>query len=334
MQLPVLENIKQKFSETWENLIQKSNEDEIADVGRERIVVFAVSLILAVCLWFMVNLSRDYNLNVDLPIVAVGMPDDRALAQELPKSATVSITGEGWKLISIYNNPPSVNLNVTGSEINLYDQVQRQMNAISEVNVQKVQPLMLTLNLEERVSKTVPVKPVVDISFERQYGFIGDPTVDPDSVRISGAVSLVKGITAWPTDSLTLSEVSADISERVTLKRSELISLSQSEVRINGTVDQFTEGETTIDLETRNLPEGRRISYSPSSITVTFDVPVDEYADIKNEELFEAYLTYDQIQEDTTGYVSPRVEKLSDNEYVKIRSFQPERVAYFMVLDD
>lgn len=334
MELSTPERIRQRLSEGWENLIQKSNEDEIADVGRERIVVFAVSLILAICFWFMVNLSRDYNLNVELPIVAVGMPEDRALTQELPETATVSISGEGWKLISIYNNPPSVNLDVTGSEVNLYDQVQQQMNAISEISVQKVQPLMLTLNLEQRVSKMVPVQPVYKISFKRQYGFTGAPVVRPDSVQISGAASLIKDIAEWPTDSLIIRGVSDNISRMVALKQNELINLSQSEVRFNGTVAQFTEGEVSVNLETRNLPEGRRISYSPSSITVKYYVPIDEYADLRDEELFEAYLTYEQIEKDTTGYVEPQIELLSDNEFIKIRSSQPQQVAYFMVLDE
>lgn len=334
MELPTPEKIKQRISEGWENLIQKSNEDEIADVGRERIVVFAISLILAICLWFMVNLSRDFNLNIDLPIIVGGMPEDRALTEDLPETATVSISGEGWKLISIYNNPPSVNLSVTSSEVNLYDQVQRQMNATSEVNVQKVQPLMLTLNMEKRVSKTVPVKPVFEVSFEQQYGFIEEPTIQPDSVRISGAASLIEDITEWSTDSLLVSDVSTNITRTVKLQESELISRSQEEVQFTGKVAQFTEGEADIDLETHNLPEGSRISYSPSSITVKYDVPVNEYADIEDEELFEAYLTYQQIEEDTTGYVKPQIEHLSDNEHIKIRSFQPKEVAYFMVLDE
>lgn len=334
MELPTPDKIKQSISEGWENLIQKSNEDEIADVGRERIVVFAVSLILAICFWFMVNLSRDYNLNIDLPIVAAGMPEDRALAQGLPETATVSISGEGWKLISIYNNPPPVNLNVTSSEVNLYDQVQQQMNAMSEVNIQKVQPLMLTLNLEQRISKMVPVQPVFSISFEQQYGFMGNPAVQPDSIRISGAASLIEDITGWPTDSLIIEGVSEDISRTVELKKNELISLSQHEVRFNAAVAQFTEGEVSVDLKTRNLPEGRRISYSPSSITVRYDVPIDEYTDLRDEELFEAYLTYEQIENDTTGYVEPQIEHLSDNEFIKIRSSQPKQVAYFMVLNE
>ena len=326
------ENFKEKVSAFWSDLIKKSNEDEIANVGRERIVVFVVAFILAICLWFMVNLSQSFTLNIELPIEKGAMPDDRALSQALPQTATVSVSGEGWQLISIYNNPPSVNVDVMNPEINLYEQVQRQVNALYDVNTDKVQPLMLTLNLEPRHSKRVPVRPVLDVSFKGQYGFIGEPKLQPDSVTISGAASLLRNIKEWPTDSLSLNTVSSDISRRVQLKSSELITLSQNEVEFNGQVAQFTEGEANVMLSTRNLPIDQSISFSPSSITIKYDVPIDEYANVEEQQLFRAYFTYQQIQEDSTGYIRPNIEQLSSNKHIKIRSFQPEEVAYFMVV--
>src|SRR5699024_550556 len=130
-----------------------------------------MALLLAICLWFMVNLSLNYTLNIELPIEKGMAPDDRALTKALPKTATVSISGEGWKLINLYNNPPAVKVDAMKQEINLYDRVRQQLNSFSEINIQKVQPLMLTLNLEERSSKRVPVRPVWEVSFKNQYGF-------------------------------------------------------------------------------------------------------------------------------------------------------------------
>lgn len=330
----MLEELKHNAHDLWERLIQKSDEGEIADMGRERIIVFVVAFILAVCFWFMVNLNRIYNLNVDVPIQSGEVPQDQALAQELPETASVSVTGEGWKLLSFYNNPPSVNVDVTASQVNLYDQVQGQVKAMSNVNVSKVQPLILTLDLEPRTSKTVPVRPVLDVSFEGQYGFIGQPELQPDSITISGASSLLDSITDWPTDSLKMNSVARDISQLVKLKSSKLITLSQQEVQFTGTVSQFTEGEATVPINTRNFPTERSISYSPSSITVTFDVPISEYANVEGEQLFRAYLNYQQIETDSTGYVKPNIEQVSGNNHIKIRSFKPQQVAYFLVLDE
>lgn len=328
------EQFKEKIINAWDRFIKQSDEETVGEMGQERMVVFTVSLILALCLWLMVNLSRDYNLNIQLPISLGAVPEDRALAEDLPETATVSVMGQGWQLINIYNNPPLINIDVSDDEVNLYAQVQQQMNSIN-INVQKVQPLILSLDLEERVTKKVPVRPIVKVSFEDQYYFTEPPSIQPDSITISGAASLLRDIHSWPTDSVHFTDISQSFSRPVELKdRSELISLSQSQVIYNATVAQFTEGETEVKITGRNLPEGRHVNFSPASINIKYIVPVMEFQQVDDKQLFEAFVSYNQILQDSTGFVTPQIEQVSSDEYhIKISSFKPSRVAYFVVLD-
>lgn len=333
METSKFEEIKEKFFKGWSSLVKKSDEDDIAGMGRERIIVFVVSLILALCLWLMVNLSRDFNLNIELPIQLGTVPADKALVEELPETATVSVTGEGWKLINLYNNPPDINIDVSDTEVNLHDQVQQQMNALASIDIQKVQPLILTVQLEDRISKTVPIRSNVEVSFRNQYGFVDSAEISPDSVSMSGAASLLQDIEEWPTDSVHIENVAENLSHPVPLQDSgELIELSRDEVIYNATVAQYTEGEAKVNISTRNFPQGRMVSFSPTSITVKFDIPIYEYAQIENENLFNAYVDYSQIVEDSSGFLTPQIEVSTDEYHIKIRSFQPRRIAYFMIL--
>ena len=330
-----IEEFKEKLLAGWESLLQKSNEDEIADFGRERIIVFVVALILALALWLMVNLSRDYTLNIELPIQLGGVPAEKALVRDLPNTATVSVTGEGWKLINLYNNPPTINIDVSDTEVNLFDQVQQQMNAMLNINIQRVQPQNLTVQLGDRASKKVPVRSAVNVNFSEQYGFLDSPTINPDSVTIDGAATLLKGIEEWSTDSVQINNVTKDISQTVPLESSsELINLSQSEVSFEADVVEYTEGEMQANITTRNLPPGRMVSYSPLAITIKYDVPIEEYTDVQDENPFDAYVSYQQILEDSTGFVTPEIEEKNERYHIKLRSFQPRRVAYFIVLDN
>jgi YbbR domain-containing protein len=325
--------IKNKLIAGWNNLVKKSDEDDIAEVGRERIVVFIVALILALCLWLMVNLSRDYNLNIDLPIQLGAIPADKALVEDLPETATVSVTGEGWKLINLYNNPPNLNINVDNSEVNLYDQVQQQMNALPDIDVQKVQPTVLRMELEDQISKKVPVRSLVDVSFRKQYNFVESPQIQPDSVTISGAESLLSDIQEWSTESVRFENIAEDLNRRIPLENpSNLLTISEQEVTYRADVTQYTEGEVQVNIYTRNLPNGRMVTYSPSYITVRYDVPIDEYAQVQDIRPFEAFVTYRQVQQDSTGFVTPQIEQSANDYHIKLRSFQPRRVAYFMVL--
>lgn len=335
MERTKFEVFKNNLTEIWQGMLKKSDEESSSGLGREKIVVFTVSFILAFCLWLLVNLSRDFNLDINLPISVANVPQDQALREPLPETATVGISGEGWKLINFYNNPPPIDVNITDSEINLYDQVRQNMNALPDINVQKVQPLILSVNLEEKVSKKVPVVSHIELSFRDQFSLLDSASFQPDSITITGASSLVENIRAWPTDSLVISDISGDISRNVSLKEpEELISLEQSLVNFTAPVAQFTEGEVRVKVDTRNLPITSNVSFSPSSISVKFDVPIANYADLEGADLFDAYIPYDDLMEDSTGFVRPKIELKQEVDYpIKIRSFQPNRVAYFMVLD-
>lgn len=326
------EEIKEKISEWWDYLVKKSDEDDIALLGRERIIVFIVSLILALCLWLMVNLSVDYNLNIDIPIQIRSVPTDKALVEELPETATVSVSAEGWQLINLYSNPPSINIDVNKSEVNLYDQAQQQMNAFG-VEIQTIQPSILTVELEDRVSKKVPVRSSVELSFAQQFGMVDSARIKPDSISINGAASLIEEIEEWSTDSVHIGHISGDLSRRIPLQQpGELIQLSQSEVIYEINVAQFTEGEVKVDVSTRNFPQDRMISFSPPSITIRYDIPIEEYNDVQDESPFNAYIDYSQIMEDSSGFVTPQIEQAVDDYHIKVRSFHPRRIAYFTIL--
>lgn len=328
------EQIKEQFLARWDNLVKKSDEDAASEGGRERLVVFIIALILAFCLWLMVNLSQDYTLTVDLPISLGVVPQDRALVEDLPQSATVSVNGQGWQLINFYNNPPNININVGDSEVNLLEQVQQQMT-LTNVSVQKVQPIMLRLNLEERISKKVPIRSLVEVTFNDQYGFVGSPRIQPDSVTVSGAVSLVENIVEWQTDSVRFENVSRNLSRVISLQDpGELLSLEENEVIYSANVAEYTEGEVNVSINTRNLPSGRSVSYSPTSITVRYDVPINEYAEIQDTNIFDAFVTYRQLEEDSSGFVTPQIEQSANDYHITVRSFQPPSVAYFMVLGE
>jgi len=332
-----IEELKERFLSIWSSIVKSKEESDIEESRKGKIIVFVVAFILALCLWLMVNLSRDYTLNVDLPIVLGNMPADQALTEELPSDATVSISGEGWQLINIYNNPPQVFVDVTQNEINLYEQVQKQLNANPDLSVQKVQPLFLNLDMENKITKRIPVVSNIEVTFEEQYDFAGEPSLEPDSVTISGAASIIRNIEEWKTAPVQFEDVDSDISATVALSEANpLYSITPLEVTYNATVAQYTEGEARVNIEARGMPSGRSVTFSPSVLTIRYNVPVDQYSEVQElNNPFTAYITYPQIREDTTGFVVPNIENTAPDDYnLEVRSFQPSSVSYFMVLNN
>lgn len=310
--------------------------DEIGSLPRtEKIIVFIVAYVIAVSLWLLVNLNRDFNLSVNLPIQVAQFQGNQAMVEEPPENVSVSLVGEGWKLITIYNNPPALRVDPRQGSINLYDRAKETMGMYLDVSVQNVQPMIMNIPMEERVTKKIPIQPNVDISFRRQYGLVNEPEILPDSVEISGAQSLVEDITYWETEDITLEEVSDSIHQHIALKESsDLLEMDTHEVLYRATVSEFTEGEIRINVTTDDLPDDRNVRFSPSVITVRYDVPIEEYARSQEVVPFEAYVAYEEILQDTTGFVIPTIRRLNDELNLRVRSVQPRRVSYFNVLVD
>jgi hypothetical protein len=319
----------------WPRLLRSSSEDDSTFSTREKVLVFTVAYGIALGLWLMVNLDRDFVITLDLPVVQGTVADNQALLSPIPASLNVGISGVGWKLINLYNNPPTVSLNLQNGTINLFEQVRDALGPGSDFNITKVQPSILNVNLEERLEKRVPVDLRMDINFRSQFGFVGPISIQPDSVTLSGARSRVQGITSWPTVILSREGLRDPLNTLVPMESTpEVISIDTPEIRVIAAVAEFTEGELRVPVVTRGLPRGRLVSYTPTHVLVRYSVPIDEYEYSVEQVPFVVYVPYAQIMSDSTGVVMPTVETNPGELNVRLRTVTPRSISYFLIVNE
>ena len=107
----------QEFKERILAFIRKGTkpgtEEEDARIwSKENAIVFVVAFIIALSLWFAVNLNGTFNITVNMPLEIGNVPDEMALTDKLPESVEVSLSGTALPLISLYNNPPAIQIDV------------------------------------------------------------------------------------------------------------------------------------------------------------------------------------------------------------------------------
>jgi len=312
-----------------------AEEAEAHFLRREKVIVFIGAYIMAISLWFIVNLNGSFIIELNIPVEPGNVPENMALTENLPEFVQVGVSGDGWQLMSLYGDPPTVILNIEDDEINLFDQVRQRLSYLQGVDIAKVQPLLLSVEMESKESKKVPIRINMDFEFQDRHGLVGEPVLTPDSITVTGAASRIENITEWQIqDTLKISNIRDDISATLPLNGSDgVIELSETEVNIAADVSEFTEGETTVYIRTRGLPRGQNVNYNPSSVTIRFDVPIEQYADIEEINPYEVYVPYSKIVEDSTGFITPDIELTADQYELRLRSFQPRVVAYFTVLN-
>ncbi len=327
---------KDSKSGSWFSRLFSPSEQETTYLHKgEILIVFLISFIIAISLWFLVNMGKEYSLILDVPVQVTGISEDMAFAREPPSEARISVNGEGWNLLAIHRNPPVVSISYSDREVNLNDIVQRELAAYPDLTVQKVEPQVITLQMEPRTDKKVAVTPNLDIQLKAQYEIVGDILVSPDSVMVQGARSVIDTLQSIPTETLRLSNVQNDVTRNVKLADPGGVFLPDTrDVNVSFSVTEFTEGQARINLQIRNLPDGREVRLNPTVLTVRYNVPIDQFSQTQDVVPYEAYITYSDIMRDTTGYVVPHVERVTDDLDIRLRSYQPRRIAYFMVVPD
>lgn len=309
--------------------------DDYHAENREKIIAFSIAFFLSVCLWFIVNLSRDFNVTIQVPIQVASISEDEVISSDVPETATVNVSGEGWNIISVYNNPPRLLVTAQSQQINLSEQMRNQINAFSDLNIIQVQPAQITIQTEPKVTKRVPIVSNVQLNMRGQFGLLHEPDITPDSVTISGTAAAVESVNEWPTAEIQIDNVDSDIQRNVELNQPDSrLSLEVETVNFQAQIAEFTEAEVRVPIRTRNLPAGRAVTYNPSSITVLFDVPIDQYSEIENLRPFRAYVDYSVIEEDESGRVAPEIETVETDFNIRLRSFQPPRVSYFRIVPE
>ncbi len=318
------------------NLPQSSSDSGSSNMqSGEKTIVFVFSFIIAMGLWMLINLGRDYSLTLQLPLTYGDFPADQAPLQPLPDYTNATFSGEGWKLLGIYGNPPRISVNAEEESTNIFDAIQMQLTSGQDLSLTRAEPSVVEIEMEESMSRKVPIENNIELKFRSQYGSIGTPSIRPDSVRVSGARSLVQNIDSWPTRKTTFEDLNQPFLATVQLEESnELIRISHRAVTLEVEVAEFTEGEVRIPIEIEGGEGLPRIILTPPLISVRYNIPVTQFADVSERSLIRAVVDYSAIQEDTSGYIQPRFE-IDDSEFdISVRSFSPRRASYFRVIED
>ncbi len=188
----------------------------------------------------------------------------------------------------------------------------------------------LYLRLEEQLKRQVPVLLKKKISFADGFNFSDEISVEPDSVLISGPISLVETIQSWSTDSLVLLKLSESVKRVVPLSiPPRELKLSQNNVTVNLAVEKFTEKSFFIPLKIKNAPETDSLSIFPSSVNVSCVVGLSKYHDLQAEDIeFEVDLSENHM---LGGKNTLPITLTRYPDYAQILNYSPKSATFFII---
>jgi len=315
----------------WERLLKlfKSEDERSSSGDPTQGSVVAVCLLISTVLWLALTLNDERTVTLQVPTRVVNLPSSQALTELPPSTVRVEMTAQGRELIGMYVNPPDLPLDADSETIDVRNAL--LLPEAANVEVVSVTPREIRIPTEPRVDRRIPVDPRLRVDLPASYELLGPIQLDPDSVTISGAASIVQTFRSWPTDSLTIRDVRDSTSVRVSLSDtlSQLVERSTEAVRAQATAGRFSEATREIEVEVTGIPSDQDlVALEPSSIRVKYRVLFDHLFEAQSAPGFFATVSYDEIRSDTTGFVRPQITVPSD---LQIRDPKPtpNRLRYY-----
>ena len=190
-------------------------------------------------------------------------------------------------------------------------------------------PITLPLFFDIKIDKRIPVKFNLDITFDRQYNLMGDITLKPDSVTISGPKELIDTTTYWNTEAIKFENVNESKTGKVDLIEAEIlnISFSETEIEYNIPIELFTEASTDVDIQAINVPDGIEAVIYPKKLTVTYLVGTGNYDKVTTGQ-FIAVADFAGVDLEKEQYVNVKITQHPD--YVQNIKANPKSVEFII----
>ena len=296
-------------------------------------LALTLSFVVAVVLWFTFSMQETYTTTVDVPLQVASLPEGQALRRLPPLAARVSVQGRGEDLLTLTWSPPRVRLFADGPTVDVAAAV-AESGLPAGVDVLGAQPRTIRLDLDEVVTRELPVRLDGAVAAAPPFDLLQPPTLEPAAIRVTGASTLLDGLTAWPTERFVRDEIRADLVTRVPLSDTlaGLVERSAASTLLQARVGEFTTGEVELPVEVEGLPPGiEAVRFEPSRVRAEFRAPTGDAFARAQSAGFRAVVDYADIARDTTSgsvIVGVRIPEGVDARGVRL---EPGRVAYFLV---
>ncbi|MEM6525391.1 MAG: hypothetical protein AAF693_16435 [Bacteroidota bacterium] len=257
--------------------------------GTYRYRVIILCFLAAATFWFFNALNEDYSANVRYPLEFIYDTDKYVAVDALPEDIQLNVSGLGWNLLrnnlGIKVSPIQIPLDnpleikkISGSAMPAF-----LADQLNEFNLNFVITDTLNINIDKFDDRLLYVNiDSTTIDLEGDFQLISSIKITPDTVRVSGPVSVLADLQDTITLTIPQDDIDDDYDEiiPVTLShpKARLLSRNPPTVNVDFKVDEFTNSSRLVSISAINFPDNA--SLDPAEITINYVVLVDNASQI------------------------------------------------------
>ena len=308
-------------------------------------MTYLVFILIAVAIWYLNALNKDFSADLKFAVKYTDLPEDKVLANMPPEYLILTINAQGYTLLQyrfgLIFNPISLEAsfqtlrkknNSTQGEYYLstqvvFDRIAAQLPSV--VHLRQVTPDTLKFLFTETIRKDIPVKPALQLQFEKDFLPKGEMLIDPQKVTVTGPKTLIDTMQYVYTRIKVFKRLKETLRISIDLLPINQLRYSVNEVNIVQVIERNTEATIVVSIEPVNLPDGLTMKVFPGMVTVNCMVPVADYEKLQPH-MFRAVVDYTSIMDAKDNQTKAKVAILRAPDYVTDIRFYPKNVDFII----
>lgn len=279
---------------------------------------------------------------IRFPVVFKNIPGRKVVVNELPGSITLNVRTSGFKILSFHfmKEKIPVEIDITSRLGGLQEQQSDVLiipsKTFSEdfnnqlggnILIVNFLPDSIVFNFSNKITRRVPVRLNMTMSFEKQFDSIGRLRIIPDSIDITGPGSIVAKTLYISSEHFDLIKVREPVAKKIKLFADKMLTLSDTVVDLKIPVEKFTEETIEVPVTPVDVPKGFLMKTFPDKITVRYLVALSRYNSVTPGS-FEAVVDGTKADEMKGNKMNVRLVKIPS--FIKSVTIDPERIDYIL----
>ena len=260
--------------------------NQMSTINTTKFKRIAYSFVIAFVFWFFIKSEDTYTVNLDIPLVARNLQEQKTYKEEVPESIFVTLKGTGRSFIwlRIFNNFYGDDFKAVIDLSSITDEYNFELDSYYKENPEKIvlpssldlqfvevlNPRNVQIKLQRYMVKKVPIESQILVSTEPGYIALGGQ-FSPDSISIGGPEEAVNQIDFVLTEKDTLIDLVASLNGNWSiLNPNKLVSFDPK--KVNALIDVQPISETIITgipVELINKPNDVNVFVNPATVSLT-----------------------------------------------------------------
>src|SRR5690606_6137487 len=308
----------------------------ITKTKRRKLAIFLRCLVISFVAWLLFSISNVQTYTIKTGISYVNIPEQKAFHPLQSDTVNVRMKLSGWKIFLKKLNPdtPHIQVDLSGLKNRNYIVFTNQLGYINrqfpvDNQVIGVNPDTLFFDFSKQTQRKVPVRPLHNIQFKKQYGIIGETKISPQYVTVTGPLEDVANIEYLETDTIRGTQISSDIRTVAYLNKHQKnnITIYPTFAEITIPEGEITEKDVEVPLKVENTTRYSTVRTIQSKVKLTFLVSLKDYNKWTTRD-FEAIVDMENWAQNRVQSLPVILTKVPD--YCQIVSIEPQNVDFFV----